>query len=137
MITGHCECGSVSYQIDGRINDFSHCHCSQCRRLHGAAFATFGGVARNEFSYLSGLPDLSIYASSDTHNRVFCKHCGSNIMVELDSEPDTFYVAMGTINGDPELPPGYHIFAGSKPPWNAIHDALPQYETFPEDEPAR
>lgn len=137
MITGHCECGRVRYQVDGRINDFSHCHCSQCRRLHGAAFATFGGVARNEFRYLSGQSDLSTYASSDSHDRVFCKHCGSNIMVELDSEPDAFYVAMGTVNGDPELPPGYHIFVGSKPPWNAIHDALPQYETFPEDEPSK
>ena len=135
MITGHCECGSVRYQIDGEINDFSHCHCSQCRRLHGAAFVSFAGVARKDFSYLSGQSDLATYASSDTHDRVFCKVCGSNIMVALDSEPDDFYVAMGTMNGDLKLPPGYHIFVGSKPTWNAIHDALPQYETFPEDQP--
>ena len=36
MITGRCECGRVKYQVNGEINDFSHCHCSQCRRLHGA-----------------------------------------------------------------------------------------------------
>ena len=28
-------------------SDFSHCHCSQCRRLHGAAFASFAGVPRS------------------------------------------------------------------------------------------
>ena len=134
MISGHCECGSVRYQIDSQINDFSHCHCSQCRRLHGAAFASFAGVMRNEFSYLSGQSDLATYASSETHDRVFCKNCGSNILVAVESEPETLYVAMGTVDGNPELPPGYHIFVGSKPPWNAIHDQLPQYETFPEDD---
>lgn len=37
MITGRCECGRVRYEVDGDITDFSHCHCSQCRRLHSAA----------------------------------------------------------------------------------------------------
>ncbi len=95
MIKGRCECGSVQYEVDGGINDFSHCHCSQCRRLHGAAFASFGGVVRNEFSYLSGEPDLTRYASSDDHIRVFCRICGSNILVELDLEPEALYLAMG------------------------------------------
>ncbi|MBT4521048.1 MAG: GFA family protein [Halieaceae bacterium] len=133
MITGNCECGSVRYQIDGEINDYSHCHCSQCRRLHGAAFASFGGVALSDFSYLSGQSDLASYASSETHDRVFCRVCGSNILVSLTSEPDMLYVAMGTMNGNPECPDGYHIFVGSKAPWYQITDQLPQHDTFPED----
>ena len=134
MITGRCECGSVRYQVDGEINDFSHCHCSQCRRLHGAAFASFGGIARNDFSYLSGQPDLTMYASSDDHTRVFCRICGSNIMVELDLEPESLYLAMGTVDGDPTCPPGYHIFVGSKAPWYQLDDLSVRYDTFPEDE---
>ena len=131
MITGRCECGSVQYQVDGEINDFSHCHCSQCRRLHGAAFASFGGVMRSEFSYLSGQQDLASYASSESHARVFCKNCGSNILVELESEPDALYVAMGSMEGNPACPPGYHIYVGSKAPWHEITDELPRYETEP------
>ena len=53
MINGHCECGRVRFEVDGEIEDYSHCHCSQCRRMHGAAFATFAGVARSGFRYLS------------------------------------------------------------------------------------
>lgn len=134
MITGHCECGSVKYQIDGDVNDFSHCHCSQCRRLHGAAYASFAGVSREDFKYLSGESDLASYASSETHDRVFCRHCGSNILVALDTEPDEYYVALGTVNGDPELPTGYHIFVGSKAPWHSINDGLKQFQEFPDDE---
>lgn len=55
-------------------------------------------------------------------------------MVALDSEPDDFYVAMGTVNGDPKLPPGYHIFVGSKAPWHTIDDQLEQHEEFPEED---
>jgi len=134
LITGHCECNKITYQIDGEINDYSHCHCSQCRRLHGAAFVSFAGVQRKEFSYLSGESELAHYASSTTHDRVFCSNCGSNILVALDDEPDALYVSMGTINGKPKLPPAYHIFVASKAPWYTITDQAEQYDTFPEED---
>ena len=130
MITGRCECKKIQYQVDGEIKDFSHCHCSQCRRLHGAAFASFAAVARDDFSYLTGESDLSSYASSESLTRIFCGNCGSNILV---AEPDTLYLAMGTIDGHPQCPPGYHIYVGSKAPWHQINDQLPQYDTEPEE----
>jgi hypothetical protein len=133
MINGRCECGKVSYQVDGDIHDYSHCHCSQCRRLHGAAFASFGGVKRAEFSYLSGHTEVKSYASSASHDRLFCENCGSNILVALDDEPDDYYLSMGSIDGNPALPEGYHIFVGSKAPWYTITDADAQFETLPEE----
>ncbi len=127
MITGHCECGSVSFEADSEITDYSHCHCSQCRRMHGAAFATFAGVARDKFRYLSGESDLSMYKSSGNHNRFFCSVCGSNIMVELTDFPEELYLSMSTIEGDPPRPEGYHIYVGSKAPWYEITDGFKQY----------
>ena len=134
MITGKCECRRIKYQVDGEINDFSHCHCSQCRRMHGAAFASFGGVASSEFRYLSGESGLSTYHSSESHVRVFCGSCGSNILVALTSEPDVLYLAMGTMDGNPKRPDGYHIYVGSKAPWYEINDQLPQFDTEPEED---
>ena len=131
MITGHCECACIRFEIDGDIHDFSHCHCSQCRRLHGAAYATFAGVSRGSFRFVSGEDAISTYASSEDHLRYFCRHCGSNILVALDEEPDDYYVSMSTIEGDPPRPEGYHIYVGSKAPWHEINDSLAQYETEP------
>lgn len=131
MITGKCECGRVSFEASGPINDYSHCHCSQCRRLHGAAYATFAGVERSGFRYLSGESDVSTYASSASHERLFCSNCGSNILVALTGEPDEYYLSMGAIDGDPPRPPAYHIFVGSKAPWHEILDDAPQYDTEP------
>ena len=131
MISGHCECGRVQFEADGDIEDFSHCHCSQCRRMHGAAFATFAGVASSGFRYVSGAAGLTTYASSDTHERVFCSVCGSNILVALVNEPDAIYLSMGAVDGDPPRTPGYHIYVGSKAPWHEITDDLDQFDTEP------
>jgi hypothetical protein len=95
--------------------------------MHGAAFATYAGVRSDKFRYLSGQSDLAVYASSDNHNRFFCKVCGSNIGVELTELPDEFFVSMSAIEGDPDKPEGYHIYVGSKAPWYEINDGLQQY----------
>jgi len=130
VIQGHCECKRVSYQVDCEISDFSHCHCSQCRRLHGAAYATFAGVKADKFRYLSGEEDLKKYNSSDDHERVFCGNCGSNILVSVDGYPDYLYLSMGAVNGNPSHPEAYHIFVGSKAPWHEITDDSVQYDEF-------
>ncbi len=133
MIKGHCECRGIQFETDAAIDDFSHCHCSQCRRMHGAAFATFAGVALDRLRYVSGAELLSRYNSSATHERLFCSVCGSNIGVTLDDEPGVIYLSMSAIEGDPPHPPAYHIFVGSKAPWYEIADDAPQHETFPSD----
>lgn len=101
--------------------------------MHGAAFATFAGVASDKFRYLSGASDVSVYASSGTHNRVFCSVCGSNILVELTDYPDELYLSMSAIEGDPPRPAGYHIYVGSKAPWYEISDGLKQYHADSDD----
>ena len=135
MITGRCECGDVQYEIDDEISDYSHCHCSQCRRLHGAAFATFAGVTRDKFRYTSGQSSVKKYNSSAGSVRVFCANCGSSILVEVDAEPDATYVAMGTMNGKPTCPRGYHQFVESMAPWYDITDDLPQYPGSIDEQP--
>jgi len=99
--------------------------------MHGAAYATFAGVPRSGFRYVSGESDVSTFFSSSTHERVFCATCGSNIFVKLSDEPDALYVSMGAIDGDPPRPMGYHIFVGSKAPWHEINDNLAQHDRFP------
>ena len=131
MFSGRCECGRAGYRVDGEVENFSHCHCSQCRRLHGAAYVSFAGVRQQDFRYTSGTEDLCSYRSSEGSERVFCGVCGSSMLVTLDSEPDAMYVALGTADEAPELPPAYHIFVGSKAAWHRILDDAPQYDTEP------
>ncbi|MEO1246740.1 MAG: GFA family protein [Pseudomonadota bacterium] len=134
MLSGGCECGQVRFEVYGEIEDFSHCHCSQCRRLHGAAFATFAGVRRNRFRYTRGEDAAARYASSERNVRVFCAKCGSTILVVPREEPDMLYLSMSAVEGNPERPEGYHAWVGSRAPWHEISDGLPQFEAEPNDD---
>ena len=134
MITGRCECGKVKYQVQGELADYCHCHCSVCRRIHGAAFVTWGGIARAEFSYVSGEDNVGSYAFSDRADSLFCKTCSSTILVDFKPEADMLYITLGTVDGNIDCPDGFHQFAGSKAPWYEISDNLPQYDGWsPED----
>ena len=117
MIKGHCECAAVQYEVQGELVDYCHCHCSICRRIHGAPFVTWGGVARGEFSYTSGENELKSYAFSKNADSIFCGICGSRLLVDYKPEEDMLYIALGTVDGDIDCPPGFHQFVGSKAPW--------------------
>jgi len=128
-ITGGCLCGGVRYEIKGSFNLAGNCHCSMCRRQHGAAFATYGGVAPEDFSWVAGEELLSAYESSPDNKRHFCRKCGSNL-AGSNAEGVNF-VTLGTVDGDPGIRPQAHIFVGSKASWYEISDSLMQFDEFP------
>tara|TARA_B100000676_G_scaffold199851_1_gene196385 strand:- start:300 stop:719 length:420 start_codon:yes stop_codon:yes gene_type:complete len=128
---GNCECKKISFDILQEIKYFSHCHCSQCRRSHGSAFASFIEVDKSCFKYISGKENLKSYTSSEQCKRIFCSICGSNIMFIDETKSNKYYVSAGAINGNPKLPSAHHVFVGSKASWYEIHDDLKQHYTLP------
>ena len=54
MSLGACLCGTVRYELDGPFTAMMHCHCSMCRKQHGAPFATFVAAALSGFRWLGG-----------------------------------------------------------------------------------
>ena len=127
MIRGSCLCGAVRYEIRGRLGRMSHCHCSMCRKAHGAAFGTYAQVARRDFALLAGAESIRSYRSSPKVTRTFCATCGSTLQWSTDDRPDHVDVAMGTLDDDPGIRPAVHIFVASKAPWYEIADGLPQH----------
>ena len=130
-IKGNCECKKISFEITQEIKYFSYCHCSQCRRCQGSAFATFIEVEESFFKYDSGIKYLKSYASSKDCQRIFCQICGSNIMFLHKSKPEKYYVSAGVLNGDLSLPEAHHVFVGSKANWYDITDNLKQHLEYP------
>jgi hypothetical protein len=76
---GSCLCGAVKFVLLGQPSSVSHCHCSMCRKGHGAAFATYVSIEKSKVRFLAGLDNLTSYNSSSSVVRNFCKTCGSNI----------------------------------------------------------
>lgn len=129
MVKGSCLCGTVRWRVE-TPQWMGHCHCSMCRKAHGAAFATYLGAKPEDFAYESGAENVVTYESSPGYSRAFCATCGSCAPVALDGEME---VPAGCLDDDPGVRAKRHIFVASKAPWHVIGGALPQYATYQED----
>lgn len=132
-LTGRCLCEAIAYEIDGDLGPIVNCHCSKCRRWHGAAFRTRCTIEAKKFKWLKGEEHLSKYHSSKHVIKTFCKICGSNLISIYEDRPDYIGVHIGGLEQDPGNRPMANIFVKYKSPWYEITDNLPQYEELPSE----
>ena len=130
MLRGSCLCGAVRYEVTGSVHDVHHCHCSMCRRSHGTAYSTFARLTASDFRFAAGADHVRVYRSSPQIERTFCDTCGGRLTIRFDGMPDAVWVSMGTLDDDPGIRAGSHMFVASKAPWEEISDALPQYREY-------
>ncbi len=130
MYTGSCLCGAVRYEVAGPFDLMANCHCSMCRKHHGAMFATFASAPLAGFRWVSGEAHLAVYKSSEHGRRLFCKSCGSVAPTAM-TEMGLVIVPAGNLDGDPGIKPQMHMFTGSRATWFPITDTLPQYQAYP------
>lgn len=127
---GTCLCGTVRYETGGPLNLMINCHCSMCRKHHGAAFATFVGAPLMSFQWHAGESNIAHYRSSEKGSRPYCRTCGS-VTPTLVPEMDLALLPAGNVQGNLAIRPQCHVFVGSKAPWYEIRDELPQHEEYP------
>jgi len=126
---GSCLCGAVKFEIDEFLPQAAHCHCSMCRKFHGAAYATIAGVLRSNFRWIEGVNALKGYTAKNGTTRSFCSHCGSSLTFSSPrASEEEIEIALGTLDGDVPVEPSAHIFVGSAANWTVFSDGLPRYE---------
>src|SRR5258708_2612568 len=108
ILDGGCRCGSVRYEIRAPLGTAEHCHCSMCRKAHGAAFSTNALVATEALVVTSGVEFISKYQSSTNRKKCFCSKCGSQLFIRRLDKPAFTVVTLGTIDDDPQVRPVRH-----------------------------
>jgi hypothetical protein len=117
----------VRFEISGPLGPLGYCHCSQCRRAGGAAFAANADVKRADLRFTSGEERIREYESSPGCFRAFCSRCGSPIYKRRSSAPDVARIRLGLLEDDPGVRARVHVFVADKAPWFEIADSLPQF----------
>lgn len=129
-IKGGCHCGAVRYTITAPALDTHHCHCSVCRKVHGAIFVTLSTFPREALRFDKGEGNLGTYETSPNVRRHFCKTCGCQLTLDVVPKPDIVLLATGTL--DPGMHPGHpketyrHLYVESKVDWYDFDEKLPQ-----------
>lgn len=128
-VPGSCLCGTVRFEVTLPTRFCVHCHCSMCRRSHGAGFVTWFGVPKASFRLVSGEATLTLYQSSDHGTRSFCSRCGSSLFCALDHDPDTIDITLASMLGPIDRAPEAHVHFDTRVEWVSVADELPKVGT--------
>jgi len=126
VVHGSCLCGAVRFRASLPTKWVAHCHCTYCRRAHGAPFVTWVGFAAEQFTVEADAQQPAWYESSPGARRAFCPKCGSPMFFESKRWPGEVHVARALIEGSLDREPTAHVFFESHVPWLQVNDNLPK-----------
>ena len=125
---GSCLCGRVQFSVDKFNLQAGHCHCSMCRKFHGAPFATLGSVPAESFHWIQGKEEVKAYTAENGTIRSFCQNCGSSLFFASPALTDGIVeVALGVFDDDIPVVPDVHIYLDSGANWVSVSDELPKF----------
>jgi len=128
-LKGQCLCGAVRFTVGDAFRYALNCHCSQCRRATGAAYKPFAGIERSKLKLVAGTRRLLKHGEARNYD-ARCGACGS-FLYSVVRGGEYVHVNLGALSDTPSIRPTAHIYVGSKAPWHAITDDLPQHEELP------
>jgi hypothetical protein len=127
IIEGHCNCGSVAFEIDGSPAGIYVCHCSICRRSTGTNGIAVVLVPGENFRWTQGEDHVSTWSKPGTNWETwFCKKCGSRLPGKNDNE--RVFIPAGLLPGSGlGFKVQAHIWVHSRAEWDEIGDEGQQY----------
>ena len=131
-LTGRCLCGAVSCIATGDPVSTVNCHCTDCRRATGAAFATvlyFLDENVEISGALSSYVNLSDRGTDVT--RQSCTNCASQMFTRSSAWPDLLGIRAGCINETDGIAPQRNVFVSSKIASTSLDPNLPQFPRMP------
>lgn len=124
VVHGSCLCGEVRFSATLPSKWVAHCHCTYCRRAHGAPFVTWAGFSEASVCVDPKGRALTWYESSPGAQRGFCSRCGSPIMFSSARWPGEIHIARALIPGALDREPSAHVFYETHVSWLDVNDAL-------------
>ncbi len=125
-VAGSCFCGAVRFEITLPTTFCVHCHCSMCRRIHGAGYVTWTAVPKSQFKLLSEEAAFARHRSSEHGIRSFCRTCGSNLFCESTQHPESLDIVLACLDGPIDREPQAHIYFDNRVDWMPVDDKLPR-----------
>jgi len=117
--TGGCLCGAVRCVVRGEPSHVGCCHCGDCRKRSGSAFAIYAHWPHESFELTGDL--------AEHDHDAFCPTCGSRIGIVDD--PEGVELNLGSLDEAPfDLEPEAEIWVKRREPWLHAVDGASQHE---------
>ena len=142
-LEGRCACGEVRYRMNRPPMIVHACHCTECQRLSGGAFAINALVETDQVELLSGrLEPVPIKGTSGKLQTILrCPNCEVALWSHYPGGgPRIAFVRVGTLDEPGRLAPDIHIYTSTKQAWlelPASARAVPEFyapqDVWPEE----
>ena len=120
--TGSCLCGDLRFEAQLPSKWVAHCHCTMCRRAHGAPLVTWVGFDAGRVQIIDPQLRLRWYASSPGAGRGFCDHCGTTLFFRAERWPGELHIVRSNFDGPVDREPQVHVSYENHVPWLQIGD---------------
>ena len=127
--TGGCACGQARYEIAAEPLRMVKCHCRDCQRASGSAYAA---LLAFELASVKLTGELRYYGVTSVRGtlleRGFCPTCGNPVTMKPGARPNVLYIHAGSLD-DPSLyRPTAQQWVRSAQDWDYIDPRLPRFE---------
>ena len=117
--TASCRCGQLKATVTGDPVRVSVCHCLNCKKRSGSAFAVQARWPKSQ-AIIEGMSKTFVKVA-DSGNRAtfhFCPDCGSDVYYEIDGKfDDLVAIPLGAFDDPYLLTPEYSVWEERKHDW--------------------
>lgn len=130
--TGRCSCGEITYRLTSEPMFTNCCHCRDCQRETGSAFAINAIYEADRVELLSGQPEVVTLPteSGRPHDVYRCPNCRIALWSDYGRRGYLYFVRVGTLDEPTQIKPDAHIYIRSKQPWVGLPVDVPAFEVY-------
>ena len=118
-LSGGCACGAIRYDCNADPVIMFNCHCRDCQRASGSAYAAMVVVPKAAVQ-MSGEPRYHkiVAGAGKAIERGFCPTCGSHVTDKLERLPNILVLQAGSLDDPSIYRPMMDAFTSSAQPWD-------------------
>lgn len=131
--SGGCLCGAIRYESSAEPVFSINCHCRDCQRTTGTAYAPVLAVPKDAVKITQGEPTYYTVTadSGETVSRGFCPECGAGIFSKLSANPDIMGLKAASLDDPSWFKPAMDIYTDSAQPWDVMNPDVPKVPKMP------
>jgi len=131
-LTDGCACGDMRYELTAPPMFVHCCHCLDCQRQTGSAFAVNALIETDRIRVLSGEPEpVGVPTDSGRPHDIYrCPRCRTALWSDYGRRPYLRFVRAGTLDRPALVRPDVHIYTRSKLPWVALPPGVPAFTEY-------
>jgi hypothetical protein len=131
-IKGSCRCGKVTYEATTEPIFTGVCHCRNCQKQCGSAFATDVAIRAPSLT-VSGVTTrfASTCGAGISTQRDFCPVCGSTIKIQYDAMAGIVMLPAGSLDDSSFIYPAMQIFCDNAQPWVSLGGEMQRFAGVP------